>query len=502
MMTRLLAALLAAVGLAGCATLVAPSLPATAGSEIAACAGWFERIDAAIDRAGVRDAEADRIAGFAGLRTDRLSAALRERARADGAAFEAWLGRLQQLESEGRAVEIANLPGPAFPLAEAADMAAARSRSALCTQAWRKPLQADAALRAQLLDSASVPDRYATWQRAAGLYPLVRWPFFAGVEAWQREHQAQVERWSAAAPATQRFIAAGAAASAVRIAELWRNRAHDALGLPRFQPDEIATLLAAHAPVLEIETHGDFDRFGALAWRDGTVAPGVDVGMPVLYQRLSATRYRGRWLVQLVYTLWFPERPPRSRFDVLAGALDAVVVRITLAPDDGRPLLVDTIHGCGCYQMYFPTAEVALRPDAPIGVEWAFVPATLPALRAGQRVVVRLASASHYVVGIAPDDAAPGTAYTLRDEHSLRALPTPAGSSRSLFGPDGLVAGSERAERFLFWPMGIASAGAMRQWGHHATAFVGRSHFDDADLIERRFVIEALHPSAPAGSMN
>ena len=41
--------------------------------------------------------------------------------------------------------------------------------------------------------------------------------------------------------------------------------------------------------------------------------------------------------------------------------------------------------------------------------------------------------------------------------------------------------------RFLFWPMGIASAGAMRQWGHHATAFVGRRHFDDPELLEQRF---------------
>jgi hypothetical protein len=35
--------------------------------------------------------------------------------------------------------------------------------------------------------------------------------------------------------------------------------------------------------------------------------------------------------------------------------------------------------------------------------------------------------------------------------------------------------------------MGIASAGAMRQWGHHATAFVGQRHFDEADLINWRF---------------
>jgi hypothetical protein len=35
--------------------------------------------------------------------------------------------------------------------------------------------------------------------------------------------------------------------------------------------------------------------------------------------------------------------------------------------------------------------------------------------------------------------------------------------------------------------MGVPSAGTMRQWGHNSTAFLGRRHFDDADLIERRF---------------
>jgi hypothetical protein len=96
------------------------------------------------------------------------------------------------------------------------------------------------------------------------------------------------------------------------------------------------------------------------------------------------------------------------------------------------------------------------------------------------------------VVGVRADVSREGTLYTLRDENELRRLPLPGGGSRSLYGPNGLVAGTERGERFLFWPMGIASAGATRQWGHHATAFVGRRHFDDADLIERRFEIAAL----------
>jgi hypothetical protein len=52
------------------------------------------------------------------------------------------------------------------------------------------------------------------------------------------------------------------------------------------------------------------------------------------------------------------------------------------------------------------------------------------------------------------------------------------------------IAGTDRAESWLFWPMGIRRAGTMRQWGRHATAFVGRRHFDDADLIERRFELD------------
>ena len=75
----------------------------------------------------------------------------------------------------------------------------------------------------------------------------------------------------------------------------------------------------------------------------------------------------------------------------------------------------------------------------------------------------------------------------MADYDELRSLPRTGGARRSLFEPDGLVAGSERLERYLFWPMGIASPGAMRQWGHHATAFVGRRHFDDPDLLQSAF---------------
>ena len=80
--------------------------------------------------------------------------------------------------------------------------------------------------------------------------------------------------------------------------------------------------------------------------------------------------------------------------------------------------------------------------------------------------------------------------YAFRPYEELRSLPRAGGVHASAFGADGLIAGTERAERFFFWPMGIASPGAMRQWGRHATAFVGRRHFDDAHLIERRFELD------------
>jgi hypothetical protein len=84
--------------------------------------------------------------------------------------------------------------------------------------------------------------------------------------------------------------------------------------------------------------------------------------------------------------------------------------------------------------------------------------------------------------------------YTLLPDDSLRSLALPSGGRRSLYDPRGFVPGTDRAEAWLFWPMGIAEAGTMRQWGRHATAFVGRRHFDDADLLERRFVRPARSP--------
>lgn len=76
--------------------------------------------------------------------------------------------------------------------------------------------------------------------------------------------------------------------------------------------------------------------------------------------------------------------------------------------------------------------------------------------------------------------------YRYADDDALRWLAEGAGQ-RSLFGADGIVAASARGERFPFWPIGVPNPGAMRQWGRYATAFIGRRHFDDPDLMDKSF---------------
>jgi hypothetical protein len=275
--------------------------------------------------------------------------------------------------------------------------------------------------------------------------------------------------------------------SSAQVAGILERASNNPLRIPVPADDEREALFRAFAPGFEIDTAGDADRPGALGWH-GAGVPQVDPARVVVYRRMSHTRYAGRVLLQLNYALWFPERPREAGWDILGGHLDGLIWRVTLAPD-GTPWLFDSIHQCGCYHEFFPTARASLRPLPWTLDETAFVPQALPALDARARVVLRVAASTHYLerVLIDPATVSPAAEYVFAAADMLRSLPQPQGGRRSVFRPDGIVAGSERGERYLFWPMGVPAPGAMRQWGRHATAFVGRRHFDDADLLEKYF---------------
>ncbi len=458
------------------------------------CARLLQATDQSIDTVGVRDAQAPRMRGFPYLRIDRTNAALGGAAASGVTARRIWVERLRALDREARSIEAGNAIG-----ASISTQAASQLES--CAE---QLIRADEDQAEALLEQAHVDDHYSDTLRAAGLYALTRIPFAAGVRQWQNKTLA--DHASTAQPSPQGPMQRYAVASLVDAlpstesaneAAATKALTRDTLGLPKLDAATITALFERHAPILEVQTLSNDDHIGAPAWADDTRIE-VKTDDPVLYTRLSHTRLDGRWLPQLIYTFWFPSRPMQARLDLLAGRLDGIIWRVTLG-EDLRPLLYDSIHPCGCYHLFYPTPKLRARAKGadidPLD-EWLFVPQHVDAPGPQQRALLRIAAESHYLQRVLHVDSAHSEGsmrYRLRDENLLRRLPLPAKSSsrlpgtRSLYGSDGMVAGTERLERFLFWPMGIASAGQMRQWGHHATAFVGRRHFDDPHLLQRYF---------------
>jgi len=471
----------------GCATLDAPfraHLESGAPQE-RECADWYRTLDERVAAAGVRDAQDTRIEGFPYLRVSRLLAALRPVAASDEYAMQAFADRMLSQDLQARRYELMNLPPEQLP-----DMRSALQRTRECGKLLREIDLAKPEARAALLQRAEVPDDYRTLDRVVGLYWITRIPFAAGVRRYEEETRAAFRRQPAlpeGASLVRYAPEPGWPTPRSRVVAILETSAMNPLGIPDPTQSDLEALLAAYAPTFEIEVKGDYDRFGALRWLRDAELPTVEGGDLAVYGQPAWTRYEGKILLQLVYTLWFPERPPQSEGDILAGKLDGITWRVTLAPD-GEPLVYDTIHPCGCYHMFFPTPRATAKPP-PAGLgEWMFSPQSLPRIADGERPVVRIASGTHYIERVSVTHGTDSVVrYALRRYGDLRSLPRLDGTRRSAFGPDGLVPGTERPERLTFWPMGVESAGQMRQWGRQATAFVGRRQFDDADLFERRF---------------
>jgi hypothetical protein len=492
------------------------------------CPELAQALHGAVAKAGVGDAQAVAIDGFDWLRADRFTASLgRQTVGIEQTA--AWLARLRALDTQARRIELANLPdalvmdvwvtdaaiaGTATTAsttsATSATSGTSRRAPAADANAARQALQAriDACGRAsiaaiarepasleRLRRSAQVPDDYVDWQRAVGAYPLSALAFGAGVRREEATMAAAHARYADAVardarlmlisqPPNDAMVDAG-----LRLADIRR----DALGVP--QPDErqAAALLARHAPLIALAGRSDDDRIGTLRL-DGHGRSVVDIGKPAVYGRVAFMSWQGEVRVQLVYTAWFARRPPEHRADLLAGHLDGIVLRLTLNAGEGIDM-IDSIHPCGCWHQFIPVGDWRVQAAPAPQQEWAFVARRLTSVPPGHRVRIRLSAGAHMLEGIDSVDSLASTGadptterYALLSDDLLRSLDLPSGGRRSLYDSRGFIPGTERAEAWLFWPMGIADAGSMRQWGHHATAFVGRRHFDDADLLDRRFV--------------
>lgn len=497
--------ILTACGSAGPAQQTYPTLGAPPPSET--CAGLDAAVQAAVDAAGVADAEAERLERLPYLRLSRLLASF----QADLDTPEkrmAWLDRAGALDHQARVGELASLPPAARTMLPPDTI----DRLATCRTQQTQTLLDAWVDTAQRVRRARVPDRYAAAARTLGLYPLTAAGVTIGIARWQRDTLERFEQLPEESITAGQWTVWGHHGSPQSTAGLFPLPT-DALALPVVSDSVVETLAHAHAPIIVIDTATSDDLPGHPIWQrtEGSgLRPGVDTAVPAMFVRTAITRFAGRPRLQLVYTIWFGARTATGWFDPYAGRLDGLIWRVTLDAQ-GQPLLYDSIHACGCYHLFFPVPpvqRVAVAADAD-GEEAPFTIGPAPVLREGERIVLHVQAGAHYLTHIGtdvpvsserrywslvlPQDGVPDAA--------LRQLPVPGvpGNRRSLFGDNGLIAGTDRLERFYLWPMGIASAGAMRQWGHHATAFVGRRHFDDPFLFDAAFVMN--HERSSAGGV-
>ena len=471
--------LVLAVFLGGCAAHGYRAAPSPDALPSQSCQTELQNWQHQVTDAGAFEAITTPVPGFPYLRVDRFLASF-DLSELDMPQRDEWLAAAWRNGRQAWLVEAANLGRSKSDIAPLVN----------CAEAGLATLSADRQAFLAMAASVHVPDDYVTWQRAVGLYPLVMSvvrfrtddlfdELLAEFEDYQPQYPQVVYQPNPEPQYSDRELAAVMKAS----------RSRSALGIPRFSPDERSTLFATFAPAWIVEQRGDDDQIGT---------PGRDESglvfepQPVVYQKLSYTRLGALSLPQLKYLIWFPRRTKEGSWDILAGELDGLLWRVTLDAH-GKPLLYDSMHPCGCFHLWFPVrGQLSPLPSSDISGEKPAAGISLA--RELRRPALSVAAGNHYLVGIESWDGGHDNNYSELDSQvyewrDYASLLAPSPSGHRLFSPTGLVTGSERPERFLLWPMGVPSAGAMREWGHHATAFQGRRHFDDANLLDRYFVI-------------
>lgn len=444
------------------------------------CAIAIDAFRSSIDQAGLADASAPVSPFNPLLHSDRFLHGLAHSAHTATETRE-WMSLLAELAIRTRASENTNLRSPmssrtleelakcSRDFATAAEYAEARAALLVATR------------------QSDFPAHYIKSRQVLGAVAVLR-PFLrqrilalhAEERRWFLEEESYPRSIFYEADATRNALATHDVAQWMRTA-YERNE----LALPLLSETQLDSLFAEHAPSLQIEYQADNDKIGDPLWEGEQIR--IDTESPVAYVLPSMTRFEGRNLLQLNYVFWFAERKARALIDLYSGRVDSIIWRVTL-DEEGQVLLYDSIHSCGCYHKYFVASDslaTKLRPDSkePANIF------RLDSASVQNGPTLTVTANEHYIVGLdarAENRQADSLPYDLRPYQQLYSLQSDDGR-RSLFDDRGLIAGSERLERFTLWPTGILSVGAMRQWGTHATGFIEEQQFDDADLLEKYF---------------
>lgn len=444
---------------------------------IAACRSRFEQVDAQVDRAGVRDLGYHRVPGYPYMRSDRLVASFGpELEKMD--ALSDWLYQLRDNDGFSRDIELQNL---GLSVSERITLL---SELRLCG-VWLSNLElSETAERERLVALTRVPPE------------RVKAPAPTPDPNLQQElrRRAELVRASYAVPAAD-LDAPGPlvlwkvkpyALGGIAPAEGFAGVLRDGLGRVGLTEDQWELLANRFAPSFLIETGGKLDRLGTPSF--GQQGPFVDVSRPIVDFQADYARLHAQSLVQFNYFIWFPGRAANGAGSPNRGPLDGLIWRVTLDLE-GRPLVYDTIPASGFDHLWFPLQALRMRSPATGDADLLVPQPEVPA-----EFVVRLRSGGHEVrrlIGASEVRASEVREFELRRYEKLLTLPLPGGGTRSLFGPDGTVVGTDAGADTGLSASGVPRAGSIRQWGHHPVSLLGDIYFDDPRLLERQ-----LRPAA------
>jgi len=472
------------LSLAGCGTLSATRTPWEA-QRPDGCRTFFETLDTVVLERGVRDAADATVPGFPYLRANRYVASLAG-VLSEPAAKTAWTEWMRELDLAAREKEIANLPDDSVKtIAASRDALAGRART--CSQTLYDADRMRPDFLDVLIPRVAVPDEYSTALRLIGLYPLVTLPEYKITEGVRERFRAWYEMPYEKLPVegtlrTYRPPQGPGRDAGEVIAASGRNP----LGIPRPSAGEARDLAVRYAPVIIQDDTAPYDRVGRISWKADELT--VDGEKPAVYYYLSHARAKNEPVLQVNYVFWYPARAGDQAPAIEHGRLDGLTLRLSFDAG-GQLFMIDLMNNCGCYHVFIPAKDRVSKTIRRYYGNDPFAPQGLPEIAAGQSPAVRVLSGWHQVQRILalapPREAIP---YELLPYETLESLARAEGRKASIFDAEGIAKGSERVERFIFFPTGIPSIGSMRQRGHHAITLSGQTHFDEPDLFEHYFV--------------
>ncbi|MFK5925321.1 MAG: hypothetical protein QM483_01705 [Desulfuromusa sp.] len=218
------------------------------------------------------------------------------------------------------------------------------------------------------------------------------------------------------------------------------------------------SLLGRYAPIFVIEDSAkSYNRIGTPAVRaNGEGKPDVyiDPQHPTIYSMEQKFKTKGKDFTNLIYRIHFEKTPFNH---LTAGRNIGLIVIITLN-QNGLPLLITTVHTCGCYLAIIPTSNLSRKvypEDWPLdgqNIYGEHLPSQIEikeSFNQQQKFVLRIRSETHRVMHldlIAKDALSSPQNFTiasLKPMEALRKLPF-GGSEISFFETQGARKGYVR----------------------------------------------------------